>query len=140
VQEQVTVVVANLDLTQTQQVYCVEQNSLEALPKLVEQGTKFDVIIIDGDHNYHTVAEEMKHIDALTYPESIVVIDDVYGRWGDRDLFYAERPGYEDNKNVTQRIDTEKHGVKPAVDEWLALHPEWKMSQPIQGETVLLMR
>ena len=140
VQEQVQTVISHLDLTQTQQAYCVEQNSLEALPKMVDQGMKFDVFLLDGDHNYHTVSEEMKYVEALTHPGSIVICDDYDGRWSDRDLWYTERPGYEDNKIATTKVETEKHGVKPAIDEWLDAHPEWQKAQPVKGEPVLLMR
>ncbi len=140
IQDQVQLMLANLDLMETQQAYCVPQNSLEALPKLVEQGMKFDVVLIDGDHNYHTVSEEMKHVEALTQPGAIVICDDYDGRWSERDLWYAERPDYEDVKLATTKVETEKHGVKPAIDEWLESHPEWQKAQPIKGEPILLMR
>jgi methyltransferase family protein len=140
VQEQVQVMLSHMDLTEHQQAYCAEGNSIEALPKMVEQGMKFDVVLLDGDHNYHTVAEELKHIEALTFPESIIIIDDYDGRWSERDLWYAERPGYEDNKLASKKVETEKHGVKPAVDEWLETHPEWQKFKPVPGEPVLLMR
>jgi predicted O-methyltransferase YrrM len=140
IQEQVQLVLANLDLQQHQQAFIVKGNSLEVLPKMVEQQMKFDVLLLDGDHNYHTVSEEMKHLEALTNPGSIVICDDYDGRWSDRDLWYSERPGYEDVKLATPKVDTEKHGVKAAVDEWLESHPEWQKVQPMKGEPVLLMR
>jgi predicted O-methyltransferase YrrM len=140
VQEQVQIVLQNLDLQHTQQVFCIEGNSLEVMPKMIDQGMNFDVVLLDGDHNYHTVSEEMKYIEALTHPGSIVVCDDYDGRWSERDLWYAEREGYESVKMATAKVETEKHGVKPAIDEWLALHAEWNLSKPIQGEPVLLMR
>jgi len=140
VQEQVRVMVGNLDLQQTQQAFLIEKNSLEVLPQMIDQGMKFDVVLIDGDHNYHTVAEEMKHLEALTRPGSLVVIDDYDGRWADRDLWYVDREGYETNEHATPKVETEKHGVKPAVDEWLEVHPEWQKAQPVKGEPILLMR
>lgn len=142
VQEQVQLVLHNIDLTQGQQAYCIEANSLEALPKMVEQGMKFDVLLIDGDHNFHTVSREMTYVEALTNPGAIVICDDYSGRWGTRDMFYADRSGYEDVKIATPSYvsDDGKQGVKPAVDEWLEAHPLWQKSQPIQGEPVLLMR
>lgn len=82
----------------------------------------------------------MKHIEALTHNGSLIICDDYDGRWAERDLWYAEREGYEDNKNVTVKVDTEKHGVKPAIDEWLESHPEWQKAKPIPGEPILLMR
>lgn len=140
VQEQVQIMLANLDLRPTQHAHCVEANSLETLPKMIDQGMKFDVILLDGDHNYHTVAEELKHLDALTHQHSIVIIDDYDGRWAEKDLWYADRPGYEEVKIATPQVGTDKHGVKPAVDEWLSAHPEWHKSKPVQGEPILLMR
>lgn len=140
-QEQVSIMLDNLDLTPDQRACLIEKNSLELLPLLVAQSAaKFDVILIDGDHNYHTVSEELKYVEALTYPTSIIICDDVFGRWSERDLFYSERPDYEDNKIATRKVETEKHGVKPAVDEWLSSHPEWHMYQPIKGEAVVLMK
>jgi hypothetical protein len=140
VQEQVQLVLNNLDLQQGQQAFCMQQNSLEALPKMVEQGMRFDVLLLDGDHNYHTVNQEVQHVEALTHPHSLVVIDDYDGRWSERDLWYAEREGYEKVDQVTKPVQTEKHGVKVAVDEWLAEHPAWQKAQPLKGEPIMLMR
>ena len=71
---------------------------------------------------------------------ALVVCDDYEGRWSERDLWYSERDGYQDVKAATPRVETEKHGVKAAVDEWLAAHPQWQKSQPIKGEPVVLRR
>ena len=140
IQEPVDILLRNLDLQKDQTVQLTQANSLEVIPMIVEQKVKFDVVLIDGDHNYFTVSEELKHLEDITFKNSIVVIDDYEGRWSERDLFYADRPGYEDVKCATAKVDTEKHGVKPAVDEWLVSHPWWKKSQPVNGEPVLLMR
>jgi predicted O-methyltransferase YrrM len=139
-QEAVQVMLSHLDLQEAQRVFYVEENSLSFLPKTQMSGMKFDVVLLDGDHNYHTVSAEMKHLEELTNPGAIVICDDYDGRWAERDLWYAERPGYEDNKVATVKVETEKHGVKTAVDEWLDAHPTWQKLQPIQGEPVLLMR
>jgi hypothetical protein len=140
VQEQVQLMLQNIDLQPTQQAFLLQENSLNALPKMVDQGMKFDVMLLDGDHNYHTVSQEMQHVEALVNPGGIVIVDDLYGRWSARDLFYAEREGYEDVKIATKRVETEKHGVKAAIDEWLITNLSWQMSQPIPGEAVMLMR
>lgn len=140
VQEQVKVVLSNLDLMPTQQAYCIEGNSLDVLPKIVEQKMKFDVILLDGDHNYHTVAKEMSYLEDLCHPGTLVICDDYSGRWAEKDLWYAERGGYEENKHATPKVETEKHGVKAAIDEWLEAHPDWQKAQPIPGEPILLMR
>jgi predicted O-methyltransferase YrrM len=140
VQEQVQLMLQHIDRTPQQQAYCIEGNSLEVLPKMVDQGMQFDVLLVDGDHNFHTVSRELTYVDALTRPGAIVIVDDVFGRWSERDLFYAEREGYESVRCATPRVDTEKHGVKAAVDEWLEANLNWQLSQPIPGEAVMLMR
>lgn len=140
VQEQVVLMLSNLDLQASQVARCVEGNSLDVLPKFVEHGAKFDVLLLDGDHNYHTVSRELGWMEDLTHPGSLVICDDYDGRWAERDLWYAEREDYVDVKGATLRVETEKHGVKAAVDEWLATHPEWRKSQPIKGEPVVLRR
>ena len=140
VQDQVRIVAANLDLQPGQEVHLIEENSLNVLPRMVDQGMKFDAVMIDGDHNYHTVAEELKHLEGITHPWSLVVIDDYDGRWSERDLWYSERPEYGDVTIATAPVATDKHGVKPAVDEWLAAHPDWQLAKPVPGEPVILMK
>lgn len=140
IQEQVQIMVQNLDLTKGQQAYLLQQNSLQALPSFIDQGMKFDVILLDGDHNYYTVQNELAMLDSLAKSQCVVVIDDYDGRWSERDLWYSERPGYEDVKNATLRTDTEKHGVKAAVDEFVAKNNRWALSKPISGEPVVLTR
>lgn len=120
--------------------YLIQENSLSLLPKLINTQMKFDVIILDGDHNYHTVSQELNYLDDLVSPDGIVVIDDYDGKWSERDLWYAERPGYEENALTTKPVSSEKQGVKPAVDDWLEKHADWLLFKPIPGEPVILSR
>lgn len=140
VQEQVKIMVSLMPQPIATQTHLIEENSLTFLPKLVEQNLKFDLILIDGDHNYHTVSNELTYVNKLVSDNGIVIIDDYSGRWSERDLWYADRPGYEENNNTTSPVETTTHGVKPAVDEWLLKNPEWKKEQPIEGEPILLRR
>lgn len=140
VQEQVVIMLNNLDLLSTQKAIVSQGNSLEVLPKLVQSNMKFDVLLLDGDHNYHTVSQEMSYIDSLVSPKGIVIVDDYSGRWSERDLFYSERDEYKDVIGTTARVNTDHHGVKPAVDQWLLSNQSWELSQPIVGEPVLLRR
>jgi len=137
IQEQVQIMVNYLDRLPTQRVFLSQANSLDALPKL---GTKFDLVLIDGDHNYYTVTQELQHLDKLTNPDSLVIIDDYNGRWAEKDLWYAERPEYVTNTIATAPVQCTKHGVKAAVDEYLLSHPHWTGSCPIGGEPILLTR
>lgn len=142
VQEQVSIMLEHIDLDKRsgQVAALLESNSLDALPKMLAQGMKFNVILLDGDHNYHTVSQEMPLVAELLAPDGILIVDDYNGKWSDRDLFYSEREGYENVTCATPRIATEKHGVKPAVDDWLSANPGWIASSPMEGEPVLLMR
>jgi predicted O-methyltransferase YrrM len=140
VQEQMAITMRNLDLQGSQQAYLIQDSSLNVLPTFVEQDIKFDLVLLDGDHNYHTVSKELTYLSEIVKPNGIVIIDDYDGRWADRDLWYAEREGYENVAAATKKVDTEKHGVKTAVDEYLAAHPEWKTKKLFEGEPILLSR
>jgi predicted O-methyltransferase YrrM len=140
VQESVKLITKYLGPAVSNFTFLFQENSLSLLPRLVEQGMKFDIILLDGDHNYHTVSQELQYIEKLLNPDGFVVIDDYDGKWSDRDLWYAERPGYEENTSATRPVDTEKHGVKPAVDDWLTLNPNWSKTKPMNGEPVVLSR
>ena len=140
VQESTQLQLQNLDLQQGQHAYLINGNSLNVLPKMVEQGMKFDVIVLDGDHNYHTVSSELRHVTTLVNQNGAIIIDDYDGRWSERDLWYADRLGYEGNTETTKKVETDKHGVKPAVDEWLSQNVGWTLSKPLQGEPIVLMR
>jgi hypothetical protein len=61
--------------------------SLEILPKL--DGV-FDCILIDGDHNWYTVYQELKVIfhRHLLRPGGVVFFHDVDWPWGRRDMYY----------------------------------------------------
>lgn len=127
----------NLDLTGQQSAFLIEENSLTALPKLSDR--TFDIVLLDGDHNYHTVSQELVMLEKMVNPGGAIIVDDYNGRWGTTDLWYAERDGYTDVSNTTKRVETTKHGVKPAVDEWLISHPTWKAHKLMDGEPIVLM-
>jgi predicted O-methyltransferase YrrM len=146
VQEQLAVMAANIDLASLEQkIRLYQENSLSLMPKITEEirlGNRkpFDVMLIDGDHNYYTVQKELSLLNDLTHENSIVIIDDYAGRWSERDLHYFDRPEYVNCKIATPKVDTEKHGVRPAVDEFLDTNLNWKTAQPINGEPVVLFR
>lgn len=141
VQEEVVIMASAVDRVPERQVIDLWQmNSLDALPKIAAAGQQFDLVLIDGDHNYVTVSRELAHLNDITHGRSVVLVDDYDGRWSERDLWYAERPGYEDCDIATKRVASEKQGVKAAVDEFLAANPQWKTYQPIKGEPIVLSR
>lgn len=140
VQDSVAIMLNNLDLEVEQQAALIQENSLDVLPKLVESNVRFNLVLLDGDHNYHTVYNELNLLKPLLADESVIICDDYHGRWSERDLWYAERPGYEDVSQASKPVDTQKHGVKPAIDDWVSENPEWSIERPIEGEPVILVR
>lgn len=138
IQPQVRIMLENLDLTAQQSAFLIEENSLTALPKLNDR--TFDIVLLDGDHNYHTVSQELVMLEGMVAPGGAIIVDDYDGRWSTNDLWYAERDGYAGVTNTTKRVETTQHGVKPAVDEWLASRPMWKAHKLMQGEPIVLIK
>lgn len=114
------------------------ENSLDFLRR--ETQSKYDVVFLDGDHNYFTVSQELDMLKDRVHSDSIIIVDDYEGRWSERDLFYADRESHKDNKIATKTVDTDKHGVKPAVDEFLQKNTNWNKVAPICGEPVILFQ
>jgi len=59
---------------------------------LADRGCAADFVLIDGDHNYHTVAEELRLIHrswAARGVRGTIFLHDVGWPWGRRDLYYA---------------------------------------------------
>lgn len=138
VQQSVTSMVSDYKtlMTDQQQIDLIEQNSLTWL---LTQNQQYDLILLDGDHNFFTVQQELNQLDKLVVDDGAIFVDDYYGKWSDRDLFYAERPGYELTA-ATPRVDTEFHGVKPAVDEFVNSHNEWRIMMPQHSESIILVK
>lgn len=111
------------------------ENSLTYLER--EKGP-WDLILVDGDHNYFTVSKELELLKERCHPGTLVIVDDYHGRWAERDLFYAERDTHKGNALATAPVETEKKGVKAAVDDFLGTNPQWTHRTPLQGEPILL--
>ena len=94
----------------------INENSIAYLSKCNE---KFDVIMIDGDHNYETVKTELSHLEKISHNHTLIICDDYNGRHSSKDLYYSQRPEFKNNKLATEYRHSEKQGVAPAVDEFL---------------------
>ena len=107
-------------------IHYLEGNSLRVLPGMVQAGWKFDLILIDGDHNYATVTQELSYLPDISYPTSLVIVDDYNGRHNNSDAFYAD---YESHKSVDKFIKLQsvegKAGVNQAIDDWRVEHEDW---------------
>ena len=139
-QDSLVITLNNIDYFEGQKVYLNQNNSLDTLPNICKENRKFDLILIDGDHNYYTVKKELEYLTDLSHESTVVIIDDYHGRWADKDLWYSDRPGYEEVASSTKRVETEKQGVRSAVDEFLDSNPNWFLSVPIKGEPVMLTK
>lgn len=122
-----------------------EMNSLSFLQQAISEKLKFDVVFVDGDHNYFTVFNELSMIKELCHKSTLIICDDYFGRYSKKDMFYSEREGYENLKinekntavknekgtyqilfnKTTPPISAEKEGVKSAVNDFLIKNPEW---------------
>jgi len=121
-------------------VFLFEGNSLEWLPQNQNKGPIFDMVLLDGDHNYFTVIQELEYLQPLLKPTSIIVCDDFNGRWANKDLFYSEKPEYAPVELATPRQNTEKVGVQPAVRDFLRDHAEWVGFHYPELDPILLYR
>ena len=138
--ERLAIMLHYMDFVEGQGVEFHVQNSLEFL---WETDEKFDLVFLDGDHNYHTVSKELEMLPDCMTETGIIIVDDYHGRWSEKDLWYAERDSHSDpgvQARATQRAETDKHGVRPAVDEFLKANPEWTGVVPMIGEPILLVR
>ena len=59
--------------------------SLEALPRI----KKIDVLLIDGDHNWYSVFQELSLVDGSARHWPITCVHDVLWPYARRDLYYA---------------------------------------------------
>jgi len=94
--------------------------SLEVLPAIKE---KFDVIFIDGDHNYYTVNNELRLIEEgqLLNPGGMLIFHDIQGPWAREDYYYKPEVIPDE-----ARAESAKHGVFTAVEEFTReVKPDW---------------
>jgi len=115
-----------------------EQNSLDQLPILVEEAQKFDLILLDGDHNYYTVTRELNYIQNLMHQQSYLIVDDYHGPWALSDYWYGEEHDspQKGNPMASKKIkdDIVKHGVQTATNDWLDNNKELELYSLSEGE------
>ena len=127
--ENLLIALSNFLKSAHQSVRYIIENSLEWLPKCNEQ---YDIILIDGDHNYQTVYEELKYIPKLLRSGGIVICDDYQNsQWSEKDLYYSTRDSHS-NIDISTKPppngELKKVGVKAAVDDFLLENPGWTLS------------
>lgn len=90
--------------------------SLQVLPTL---DLPFNCILIDGDHNWYTVYNELKLIDErnLLRPGGVIFFHDVAWPWARRDMYYQPEtipPEY--RHKCEEVIDPEKSGPLGGIE------------------------
>lgn len=99
----------NIELHQT--------NSLDWLS--LTRGKKYDLILVDGDHNFYTVYHEISMLENFKHEKTLIVCDDYQGRYANKDMFYKEREEYKNNDLLHTPVKLEKQGVKSAIDYYV---------------------
>ena len=98
-------------------------NSLDVLPVLKSRNLKFDLVLIDGDHNYDTVSQELSFLKDITYPASLVVCDDYNSeRHSNKDssyISYASHSGVVDKFTDLNLGSAKGVGANQAIDHWI---------------------
>tara|TARA_Y100001973_G_C5208830_1_gene343739 strand:- start:14632 stop:15342 length:711 start_codon:yes stop_codon:yes gene_type:complete len=100
-----------------------EINSLEWLYGNINREKiyqNYDLVMIDGDHNYFTVFNELTMLEELTHDHTLIVCDDYQGRYRNKDLFYVERDSHKENKHLRDPVRLERQGVGRAIDDYVA--------------------
>lgn len=96
-------------------VSIIEQFSLEALPSI----DQYDMILIDGDHNWYTVYHELKLVEQMadkTGRFPVVLLHDTDWPYGRRDMYY-----YPDSIPEAFRKSYATKGMKPGQSELLEI-------------------
>lgn len=99
-------------------VYYAINDSREFLKK---DSNIYDLVLIDADHNYDTVKEELSHLNRITHPGSLVIMDDYGGKLSSRDTWFHTLDSHKDLEHASHDLDTScnKGGVTRAVDEFV---------------------
>jgi len=117
----------NYDERSGRDVFLLEANSLHWLEEHQNLDSKFDLVLIDGDHNYKTVSKELELVQSVIHPRSLIVCDDYNGQWAEKDLYYSDRDDYKENKRATPSEESEIQGVRSAIDEFVEAHDNWSI-------------
>lgn len=139
--------------------------SLEVLPELSQP---FDCILIDGDHNWYTVYNELRVISERNLLRSggVIFFHDVQWPWGRRDMYYqpdlippeyrhswkqlgvvrgkSELAGIEDDFAIYKKATFEggaRNGVLTAIEDFLANHKgQYRFLRVVAGAGLGIMQ
>jgi predicted O-methyltransferase YrrM len=69
----------------------VDEESQLALPRMVVEGRRFDLALVDGDHRFEGVFLDLCFADRLVRPRGLVIVDDLWFPPVRLAVSYAER-------------------------------------------------
>ena len=133
----------NWDATEEQSIILIKNNSLSFLEKmepLIRSDEQYmnwgywDLVLLDGDHNYYTVSRELEKLGKQLAKSGMIIIDDYDGRWSEKDEYFSEIDSYEEHLallDTPEKTQGEKRGVKTAVDEFVENNPGWKLDKRV---------
>ena len=102
----------------------IEQTTTKFLQlKKEEPPIVYDLVLVDGDHNYDTVKAECELLSNFIDSSTILLFDDYGGKFATEDQYYAHHEGYESNPLITDPLTKDASspvGVKAAVNEFIA--------------------
>lgn len=102
-------------------IFLKEENSLFYLERAVKEKEKFDLILVDGDHNYNTVKKECELLHNLCHDDTLIIFDDYDGKYKEKDLYYSDREEYSHVKNQMENKGkaNENVGLKAPIDNFI---------------------
>jgi hypothetical protein len=116
--------------------------TVNSLDFLASDKNKYDLVLIDGDHNYDTVSKELSYLDKITHDYSMVICDDYAGIHAGKDTFYSDNESHRNLEHASMHLskDVNKGGVTAAVDEFIMNHDNWHGAADQPYEVCFLYR
>ncbi len=62
----------------------IEGNSSDVLPRLIREGARYDIALVDGAHDYPTVLSDVIAVDRMLEVGGFLVLDDIGARIAER--------------------------------------------------------
>ena len=128
--------------TPGENVSYIKANSLDFLPIFVKENPNFmgfDLVMLDGDHNYETLFQELSYLDDITHTCTLCLIDDYNGKHAIKDSFYADNIHHKEIEHTELNREAEKQGVKNAVDDFVEMNSKWTLYNPFPDEDPVVL-
>ena len=105
---------------------------------MLQNLSEFDCVLVDGDHNWYTVYNELCWIEKKINPQGTIFLHDVAPPWARRDMYYSLETIPEEYRNPCEKLETgvwiarqeggPRNGVLTAVEDFCRENPKWIMT------------